>query len=753
MWATLSKLFGRSSRPGGPEARIGTFLSTGPAARIDDPLATFQRFDLAGHGVKGLTSSGFSQAGYGLDLNVSADLGTFVCPWLIQIPIKLDVGGERTTHTEMVLTTFPRRVWSSRLAAAAEVAARAAESAWSSPHRLVLTTLRGVRWEGHAGLSAELKVGIGDPLGADELSGVKVAGGIQDRVSVDGTISTTNLVDLAPRRFSSAYTRAAVVTSETTARPGVVRQRRRVARRRDGSDGLAEYVDNELEGDVKRRVIDWMAQKIGDGTVSGWVRSGRWLNDAVSEAADHWAATQHHDPAFDVDPTGGIKRFFGRIKTRPSTTALVTALNRLDDDLKNAGGLDAHQAMVNRANRAMVADLIAVLNERKRPDPVDDLNDDNDAQPPVPPVRRPPRDAPFQAGVSADAPAAKLRIGSRTFSAKAAAAVSAKAIVGAVVKFEHDYTGKWIDLRHQSNSVDRDGRYQLVYTQDTLLRYNLYTASVAAQGTTANSGRLRESRRGRQANYGTVCYASACVYWEHKGGTTIRALPNGSGVSLGVSFDADRLRDYVMARQSRPKGDLGDAKLQKTETYLISKLGVTSEQLVAFIDGLSAELLRDIWANPELDSSVLLEAAFGLFKAHTVARDPHLTRVEPANLLKTSWADSRRTAKPDADETSDLSAIRLRYRKRRAVDKSRPLLSFGWAFTTDTQFDNKKQHVTPFRTFGSPVGVGGGPRRIERIGAEGIVDLHVRFFPDLRSDSDGPAAFELTVPGVTLFSQ
>jgi hypothetical protein len=88
---------------------VAQTLST---VQSDEPraLGYFQRLNLSGHDFKGQLSSAYGQAGVALSVGAKVDFGALLVPF-VHLDLALDVQGERTAHSVLLLQRMAHRVW------------------------------------------------------------------------------------------------------------------------------------------------------------------------------------------------------------------------------------------------------------------------------------------------------------------------------------------------------------------------------------------------------------------------------------------------------------------------------------------------------------------------------------------------------------------------------------------------------------------------------------------------------------------
>jgi hypothetical protein len=201
--------------------------------------------------------------------------------------------------------------------------------------------------------------------------------------------------------------------------------------------------------------------------------------------------------------------------------------------------------------------------------------------------------------------------------------------------------------------------------------------------------------------------------------------------------------------------------MEKVEKLLLKKLRITKSQLRAFLATypLVGAIHRD---NLLEDTSVIVESAFGLLDKTALDMEFFGPRGalwrSPTKLLDAPWAAQRvaqTTKTPLAGEPlTQLSALRIRYRIRRASDRSGTLLTFGWAFPAPEPGQPVLNDPFAGSTGSTSNSTGFTISRTNLAASEAIVDLHTWFAPGPQPDDrDRTDRYECSVPAVALFSQ
>ncbi len=737
MTSYLSQLRSRLAPTG--TQRLARHVAEGHHARSEHPLESYQRFALSGGDYKGQLSSVATQLGFGVSFNLGIDLGVLILPWVVRIPLEVSASTETSRHTELVVMRFPKRIWHHHLDDPGERRNRPATPAWRCAEPLVLSTLSGSSWTATLAGSAAVTVGLGDPFDTDGIMPTASAGA---ETSVSETWWGTFARDPNPRRFRSPYPAAEDPT------------------RAAGSDDLAAYVNTLLEGDVKRRIAMWIDRKNRDASEAESLRddmTSGTIQDPLSWIWVRWSES-NHQAKWDIPQGGAFATFLGALRGI-STKDLRAELTKLDTRLRaSPPASDAPPGARAQweADLAMIRELQLLLLRRWI------VKQEGGGAP----LRDPP--APSLASVPADEPVAFLDIGANQFTGRArAGAAMSVSTARAALAAKAEYTGKTLALRFQTMSRSDNRKVGLVFTQHTQIKQRMLELEASA---VAERKRTKDKPSALvAANFGTISYLSACAYWRGRDSRHLFAEPNGSGVSFGLTIEADLLD--VLARscaeEAATKAAKGAAAVVdfthqalSLELLLQRKLRVTTSVLRPFLA--TYPLVGAISSDEDLaDTSVIVESSFGITQRQRLASpqpDPHHQGgLTPDALMATPWARGRIAKRPHSTEQAmtTLSALRVRYRIRRAEDRTRPLLSFGWQLGPTDPTENPADWWKPNLEPGwQPAALGGSLTRVNAAQSEAIIDLHTWFAAQPQPDDKRRLGYyELAVPAVALFSQ
>ncbi|WP_461425778.1 hypothetical protein [Gymnodinialimonas sp.] len=152
---------------------------------------------------------------------------------------------------------------------------------------------------------------------------------------------------------------------------------------------------------------------------------------------------------------------------------------------------------------------------------------------------------------------------------------------------------RWTDYRFQVASEASGGR-QIVMTQDVRqakqqLDIGRATDQSAAHKAYLNALHVEEDDEDEgaavptgpgTAYYNTLAYSAVTVFWPYKSeGSPARALPNGSGVSFGLTLNADLFLKWL--EKARSGGAL-EAAERAVQTQILASLRLTKANLKSF---------------------------------------------------------------------------------------------------------------------------------------------------------------------------
>ncbi|MEM7060373.1 MAG: hypothetical protein AAF557_22570 [Pseudomonadota bacterium] len=797
-------------------------------------LGFYQRMNLAGVDYKGQLSSAYTQTGIGMSASGKIDFGAMLVPF-VHLPVSATLSGSGAAHGLLVLTRMPQMIWRRGQMEPGQPAKLDRKAPippldpadWTSRRPLAMAHLRGKTWELKGAAAASAWGGLGENFVSDEMG---VSGGLKLEGAVIGR--STRLVD------------AEVVHSGPSAY----------------DSGLAGYVDDLLVQNLRKRVARWLIRIAGgekdardlEAPATGFrarLRRYKAYGGKAVEGAETVAAWFDDTVIPDVQnapvvSTGksivrAVTNLGRKIKNRIKSSKLpeVDELEKDVQAVKEAfedwvkvleGGASpeerphtetiANFLAVAKLRIAEADELLGALRRTKPPDP-----NNNDRLQPTP-------------GQNKNDPLCHLNLATMECWAKASAGMKMVAptqifkLKAALLK---RVGSKRVSLRYQNFVPGRDldgDEKTLVTTQDTLINYNLqlFDAELTAQSRKnrlAKENPKHDKFRGvsdkrHVTSWTAMTYHSVFVQWFHEPGPgSPMAMPNGSGISFGLSILTRRVRDYARACRKlgkMPAGaklpDLPSAQLTELEGILTKQLRVTARELRGFMrrapqwlgDDLSEKHADDnkIKDFDEMvlsrETSLILESSFALVRPEWL----RLKNGQPQDLFKINPLADVMNGKQRDDARIHLQAIRLRYRIESEDDKSRSLISLGWnpepwaeddkgerlgispPFVKKSKKENEEDKrswwtkitgIDPklpnwLKTKALAVQVGLSVERVERVGAEGVIDLFVRNYPNPYSTQDPPRGYgperskalenkalhqirEISVPPVALFSQ
>lgn len=751
-------------------------------------LGYLQKLNLAGMDVKGQISSAYGQSGYGLGIDAKFDFGALLVPF-VHLDAGFSMAGSRTAHALLVLQRMPKAVWvedhprppqpPAAQALALPPTAPVAPT-WKTQQPIAMAFLKGRTLKLDAKVSTAAWAGFGSFEDFDE-TGLTI--GIKAEVSAGGSI--TRLVETQPRHYRSL---------------------------RDGRSTLADDVDDLFEVRLKAKVMAWIlacvegVNKLQSYDIPAISLREQARDAGLSDDAETALLTtlDYYDrlAVNDVDSiaiaglglqvknvlVSAVKRVKGMLTTASTDDLLKelgtikAQLDELQERFKHKEGnellpSDVRKELWDATVRRLheVKELIAALKRRKE-------RKARLSAPQVAPAAAK-RAPPFHLDISAvegsldGAAGAKLVLPRETVTAKLA--------------LEGRCQFRRISFRYQATAPGKDDR-TLLSSQDTVIRYTTRKATLTGAASaleTKATGFLKE-----RGNLVTMSYRSVHVQWfDDLKPNNGQALPNGSGVSFGLSVLAESLDLYRRACIARGKPAAGAPSpppigdFSELETAMTKQLRVTAEELRSFMrdlpDWIGESYLDD--EDKTRVESFLVESSFAFTapqKLVIVDRRPDALFALPPVI-----ALLKATQRP---AELRLQALRLRYRVRTDDDKSRSLINLGWNpepwgeglkpwgqgsvdgsqpwYVRLTGVDPKLPNWFNLPALALQLGI--GLERVQRVGSEGIVELHHSLFPQPYDPSDAPQGYgrpladtltarnwrlitDLLVPPVTLFSQ
>jgi hypothetical protein len=746
-------------------------------------LGYLQRLNVTGYDVKGQLSSAYAQSGVGLSLGAKVDFGAMLVPF-VHLDLGVDVQGERTAHSILVLQRMPHRVWMNDMVRPPQPAKNDLQAKppafptpyWRTKRPLALALLQGKTWQLKAGASAAAWAGLGS-LGDYDETGLTLGVKLQGRAS--GV--TTRLVDVAPRHYPPT-------PSDST---------------------LNEDVDDLFDSNLKNKAAAWLLET--GGGIDQLRELGAPRTPLLERAELDAVGTLIEAPIVsmlgaydkltipDVDNVAIVETGFSVVRAMAHAATAIKGLvsNKNIDTDKLLAQLNAVKAELEawaeylrhsrqssvfggetrrrlweiaRHRLAEAKDFIAAL-ERRR---------DRKAQRKSKPARRPPAEEtlpPFHLDIlvvegSGDATAG----GKVVLMNEAGAHVEAGASGGA----------RRISLRYQGFAPGGEGDRRLLCSQQTVINY------VSRKMTFEASAGKRKFLRERP-NLVTMSYRSVIVNWfDDLKPENHRGIPNGTGVSFGMSVLAESFGEYARAcKQLKETSTPLSEKVAVLESAMTKQLRVTAEELRAFMRNAPSSM-GNVKADPDAEARVesyLVESAFAFTAPVDLTKN--IDNHRPKALFE---LDAVKNLVEKAGRGADLrlQVVRLRYRIRTDDDQSRNLIRLGWnpepgneeGFDTPPFLKGDDGAGDPWyvRLFGVDptlpnwlkwsslaLELGIGVERVRRVGSEGIADLYQWLYPHPYNRRPPPEGYgrdraqeleakthkaitDMLVPPVTLFS-
>jgi hypothetical protein len=746
-------------------------------------LGYLQRLNVTGHDAKGQLSSAYAQSGVGLSLGAKVDFGAMLVPF-VHLDLAADVQGERTAHSLLVLQRMPHRVWMSDMVRPPQPAKNDPHAQppafptpyWRSKRPLALALLQGRTWRLKAVASAAAWAGLGS-LGDYDETGLTLG------VKLEGQASgiTTRLVDTAPRHYPPT-------PSDST---------------------LNEDVDDLFEANLKSKAAAWLLET-GGGIDQlrefGAPRTPlleRAEQEALGEAIEAPVLTvlDAYDKLTipDVDTVAIAETGFSVVRAMAHAATAIKALvtsKRLETDelLKQLGQvrkeLEAWAEYLRSSRQSSVLggttrrrlweiakrrlaeanDFIGAL-ERRR---------DRKAQRKSAPARRAPAEEtlpPFHLDILVVEGSGEATAGGKVVLRNAAGAhVAAGASAGA----------RRIALRYQGFVRGSEGGRRLLSSQQTVINY--VTRKMTFEAAAGKRQYLKE-----KPNLVTMAYRSVVVNWfDDLEPDNHRAIPNGSGVSFGMSVLAESFGEYSRAcKQMKDTPGPLTKELGELERAMTKQLRVETEELRAFMRNAPSSM-GNVKADPDAEARVesyLVESAFAFTAPLDLTKN--IDHHRPKALFELDQVKSL-VEKSDRGADLRLQVIRLRFRIRTDDDQSRTLIRLGWnpepgaeeGFDTLPFMEAEGASEDPWyvrltgvdpalpnwlKWSSLALELGIGIERVRRVGSEGIADLYQWLYPHPYSHRDPPEGYgrdrareleatthkaitDMLVPPVTLFN-
>ena len=783
---------------GGPVKQIQQQLDSHES---DEPLALdyLKLLNLSGLEVKGQLSTALGQAGIGLSLSVGVDFGALLVPFVhLQLGTNIDAQG--TADGLLMLHRLPHRLWRDAIlkpqqppppqqappdSAPAKLRPPFPEPYWSSRTPLGLAFLRGKTFRLKAGVFARAWAGAGAFDDLDE-TGVTIGIGL----AADASATVARLLDPAVHHYPA----------------------------NPDDKGLGDAVNDLFADNLKAKAAAWL---VGTGggvgnleTLGAPQRTRRQqLEDAgvdLGKVALDLCAKYDELTIPDVDSLSGagigvtvLKSLRGigrriqsavngdKLGTDVLLTELANAQRELtgwrkmlaEDSAKAVYGnrLCAQLTTLTERRLQQAETLRRALQRRKAAEPTKLAWLPHNKQAVV--AGRP--------GFSLDITALEAN-SSATASARLVLprdAVSLRLAAGAQARLRRNL------FRYQAWAPGPPAR-TLRWTQDTVVTY--VTRQFTASGQAASRATGRSGFSKKWPNLVTMSYRSALAQWFARARgmpDSGLAIPNGSGVSFGMSVLPQSLANYVRCCKyakddpTNP-GAVMDEGLKALEAALTKQLRVGVDDLRKFMRNAPSSLADvplDRDSNQRIES-YLVESAFAVTAPLPLQFDPKAGADAPPQDLFDLTAVKTLIGTGVPDAALRLQSIRLRYRIHTSTERGASLIQLGWnpepwgedasGATDDDDARSWLERVTGFdpslpdwlKMSSLAVELGIEIQSIRRADCTGTVDLHTQLYPDPYSHAPSPDGYgrnlarqyevqnwrELTdmlVPPVALFGQ
>lgn len=731
------------------------------------PLVDFQKFSMSGYDHKGQISSGFGEHLYGAKANAKIDFGKLILPGFLSLKAGVKITAELGDRSMLILQRDQSRARRSVV----KPGPKKTRSHWKNTHPINLMVLRGDT------MTASITTEAGVSLGANIKYLVDETGAsISADAKLGGVISVNHLVDNSPRHYSSVY-----------------------------ESSLNNDVDFLLNDNVKRVAALWVLRwDLGNEALSKAdqvlaklsAATPDEFNFAMKNFADQLSQGDKNPlediPLFSADTTGFSKWMFKAKKAgvgkwaRPKTENLIKMLRArnlfvstklpgirkeletkfktrpLDEDSSAEQALLEFKRDKYEGDLEATESLMRALYRRKE----DKLREHRNG-----PALGPQADT-----MGVQAAPATLDVNTVSGQASVGVNLEVRASVPKSVRLQLSASGqistsfKNISYRYRTAtavaSFQPSRPCRILSQQETTISYRNYLsakAKVAAEFYSSIHG-THSKKSEKKVNFGTMVYHSAFATWRSTDSEKERViLPNGSGVTKGVSVLSARIIDYATSLVNG--AEVTDVGL-KLEEFLNQELNITETQLREFF---KSELVRD--AVPE-DSAMLVEASFALDNVGPFASD-RLTfgrRQVHSGSGTSEYVEDSLLALPPVKKRlqqkgtyadikgSHLSVLRLRLRSTEAENKVRSVFSLG--------ISAKKKYYNQDGTEKADEGdvtaqamVGKVPSIFRRFqaGVENTFDFHIRYYekdgkPCNDDIVDQTSVREFSVPPVALFN-
>lgn len=447
------------------------------------------------------------------------------------------------------------------------------------------------------------------------------------------------------------------------------------------------------KGDLKQEVADWLVQKCGVPLEGASTCEGSWQGWAGPKLTQHFDLLKF-DPK---NPKKGAKNW--------KTENLLEILKYLQDYYANEQAVKKLEekkiSVPPLKERVLILTYINLLEQ---------------------PAREPeaPKDSPYNSLCFVSL-WGHTRDGSTSI--KAEARLGKKVDAGA----EAQATGylKHTAYRFQTWTPAKKFKGNMIMTQDTIIDYRRVQKSAEAHL------KKPDKEKEKPLVYNMMTYRSAVVFWRYPEktediNTVFRASETNSGVCFGVSVQAIKLRECVLATSA----------LSSEQKILLDSL---SAQLRMTTDQLKTCLTESWVFDPEFNPGfptdvILLESSF--------TTDPLTADIVAPQKNQSPYQIKKGFLDEMVARTLALQAFRIRYRIADLAENKQTLFKLGIP---------EKLHAV------SDLSLGIQLNSITRAGCEGVVDIDTRWmnqYLDQLSESPDPSkASRQGIPPVALLHQ
>ena len=725
------------------------------AGGTNAPAIDFRRFSLSGMDLKGQRASGFGELGGGFSLSASINFGPLICPGIVTLKAGASIAPDFACRS-MILVQ--------RDAASVRERLRASRPDWRNPKPVCLNLLEG--FSGHFSVTADVEasVGIGDPLGPDEM-GLSIGA----KAELGGTVDFMVLKSPSPLYYRSVHDAEFDDDFNDLVNHKIKR-------------AISIFLFYLKKQDVAGEAIDRFApNSLIDSRIDQLMRAAWKDNPDVGTELDawtySWSANIKKFAKWSLDEVRRNLQTNNSYNPKKwkfgiSTKDLLAELNdnvivefeqwltknkpdyiknvndhyyaiseqerkRLSDEIERYDSVLAVYENLEIARTMLGRRLARKLTGRDTPKPLkveqdeqsfDDFLKDDDADVVKPRVRGTVWRYEGSAGAGGKA---NVQVD------EVVGAATAANLVGSLA-------GSWTSIKFDSAS--EKGTFGAGQSARRLLtREHTYIRQLASQWKTEAFAKAWAPRRayGRGAEstnilFGSMNYRSVRLC-QYEGETRLRA---GSGVTLGASVSVRRLALVTEAMAAGKSFMQMDRDTHKVLGFLVKSLCVDQETLAEFLAGRVYD-----WMDEDL--AVLAEASFEFVGGTVDAGQDE--RYDPINKVKAA-VDRFGQNNPDpphggqkgqGNGSTRLQVLRLRLRSTESEEKRRDVFTIGSA--------NAVSDDIAARWFG-----GGAIFRSYRAGVENTLDFVTQFYGPHADVLNDPAnsrlAYEHAVAAPSLFN-